>query len=673
MNVIRKAFVFALMFIIAVPVLSLNARAYSADEIEAYIDAALQYRYAAAGTENSRQFAEKKLIPNAGSTDSDWCVVAMGRYGADFDRNAYVSSLNNCLDELYSDGISEAKITDLQRMALAYLACGAEIRNVSGHNLLADCSYQRGVEEMSGQGVITLAYALIVLDSKGFDTGNSPLSTREEIIAGILSLQLKNGCFSVDGKTPDVDATAMTVTALAPYAKNSAVVKESVDSAVSALSKMQGEDGCFSSYGKKNCESTAQVVNCLVALKIDPEGDARLIKNGRNLLDAMLSFQKESGGFSHLLGARENSMATNQALYTLVGYRSSLISSQSIYNFSDSGDACLSADSSEIESKLNSYRSGGEYELPAGGIEQDDGKDAKAASSESQNSYGTSPEEHTSNTAEQDSAAASTATEATAVGNEDDIEYISEYKGISNSAPMVCENSVLQVVSTGGAVFVLVICYILLLIYKPGGKRLRSEKADGNSNAAESAADNTRPDSTMSFRPFIYSRLFAALTILIFVAVCCGCSIKSPDEYYASQTASSADTVRVKVDCVTALDVLPDNIKSGGYIPSDGIIIDCDTAWEDGDTAYTVLVKAARENKVQVDSQGAGESAYVRGISYLYEFDCGSLSGWMVNINGVYATQGADVSEVQPGDVVCWRYTCNLGADIGNAYSGDEE
>ena len=65
-----------------------------------------------------------------------------------------------------------------------------------------------------------------------------------------------------------------------------------------------------------------------------------------------------------------------------------------------------------------------------------------------------------------------------------------------------------------------------------------------------------------------------------------------------------------------------------------------------------------------MDTPGYG-SAYIEGIHNLYEFDVGELSGWMYSVNGRFPNYGCSQSILQDGDVVCWVYTCDYGADVG--------
>ena len=60
-------------------------------------------------------------------------------------------------------------------------------------------------------------------------------------------------------------------------------------------------------------------------------------------------------------------------------------------------------------------------------------------------------------------------------------------------------------------------------------------------------------------------------------------------------------------------------------------------------------------------------SAYIEGINNLYEFDCGDLSGWMYSVNGVFPNVGCSQVQAAEGDVICFVYTCDLGADVGGA------
>lgn len=89
---------------------------------------------------------------------------------------------------------------------------------------------------------------------------------------------------------------------------------------------------------------------------------------------------------------------------------------------------------------------------------------------------------------------------------------------------------------------------------------------------------------------------------------------------------------------------------------------------ESGDTPYSLLIRMLPG---QVEATGSGSSLYVKKIAGLAEFDHGPGSGWMYAVNGVYPSQtGAGTYLLRPGDVVEWRYTTNLGQDLGAPSGG---
>jgi hypothetical protein len=56
---------------------------------------------------------------------------------------------------------------------------------------------------------------------------------------------------------------------------------------------------------------------------------------------------------------------------------------------------------------------------------------------------------------------------------------------------------------------------------------------------------------------------------------------------------------------------------------------------------------------------------YVSGINGLSEGDLGPGSGWVYSVNGKFPSVGSNKFKLKSGDSVQWRYTCNLGEDVG--------
>ena len=47
-----------------------------------------------------------------------------------------------------------------------------------------------------------------------------------------------------------------------------------------------------------------------------------------------------------------------------------------------------------------------------------------------------------------------------------------------------------------------------------------------------------------------------------------------------------------------------------------------------------------------------------KGSISLYEFDCGSQSGWMYKVNGWFPNYGCSSYKLKDGDAIVWSYTC---------------
>lgn len=133
-----------------------------------------------------------------------------------------------------------------------------------------------------------------------------------------------------------------------------------------------------------------------------------------------------------------------------------------------------------------------------------------------------------------------------------------------------------------------------------------------------------------------------------------------------------AGYVTLSIDCKTLLD--PANKKvaiengKGDMIPSDGIIYNTKKVkFYKNETVFDVLLREVQENKIHMEFSMTPiyNSNYIEGIHNLYEFDGGELSGWMYQVNGWYPNYGCSRYKLKDGDVIKWRYTCDLGTDVG--------
>lgn len=65
----------------------------------------------------------------------------------------------------------------------------------------------------------------------------------------------------------------------------------------------------------------------------------------------------------------------------------------------------------------------------------------------------------------------------------------------------------------------------------------------------------------------------------------------------------------------------------------------------------------------------AQNSCYIEGINNIYELDCGSMSGWMYCVNGVYPNCSLGDYKLKNGDSIAINYTCDMGEDLGRKYN----
>lgn len=231
--------------------------------------------------------------------------------------------------------LHSAKSSDNSRLILALTAIGKDVTNVEGHNLLQGLS---DMDYIRKQGINGPIWALMA-----FDSGNYPIPagnvSREALIEVILEAQLADGGWALSGERSDPDMTGMVIQALAPYIESRLDVKKAVEAAVWTLSKMQNDNGSFTSVDGPNSESVAQVIVALAALDINADTDARFVKNGISVLDALLTYYIPGGGFRHVLEGNLDGMSTEQAYYALAAYNRMLQAQNFLYDMTDVMDA----------------------------------------------------------------------------------------------------------------------------------------------------------------------------------------------------------------------------------------------------------------------------------------------------------------------------------------------
>ena len=265
--------------------------------------------------------------PTVSSTGGEWSVIGLARHGESLTSNVFTTYYTNASKYVKDKNgvLSSNKYTEYSRVVIALCAIAKNPTDVSGFNLIAPLL---DYDSVIKQGLNGPVWALIALDASGYkDDG-----IRQQYIDLILSREIDGGGWALNKAqtTPDVDITAMALTALSDYTENEKVQK-AVDRGIVYLSKVQKSDGGFGNYS----ESTSQVLTAISTLGIS-YNDARFIKSGNTLVDNLLSFYIDGKGFKHSKSNKtENLMATEQSFYALVSAKRLEDKQTSLFDMSD--------------------------------------------------------------------------------------------------------------------------------------------------------------------------------------------------------------------------------------------------------------------------------------------------------------------------------------------------
>lgn len=279
--------------------------------------------------------------PGVSSIGGEWAVIGLARNGslpADWASTYYTNLVRTLRD---TDGVlHRVKYTEYSRVVLALSSLGFDPTDVAGYDALSPLG---DFDQVCWQGVNGPIWALIALDSRGYDAPTAPegkrQTTRDALVDAVLDSEIAGGGWALSGSVPDVDMTAMALTSLAPYRASRVDAAAAIDRGLSILSSLQGEGGGYGDAGSATSESCAQVVVALASLGIDPASDERFAKESGSVLDALCSFAVPGGGFKHIADGEVNGMATEQGFYALVAYERLLSGKTSLFDMSDVASA----------------------------------------------------------------------------------------------------------------------------------------------------------------------------------------------------------------------------------------------------------------------------------------------------------------------------------------------
>ena len=533
-------------------------------------------------------------------TVAEFYAITLSQSGS-YDLSQYEAAL---LSYLHTHEVYSA--TTREKYALALLACGS-----------SDSYIQQVCDnDIGGLGLMSLVFGLHLLNNGC----TSRLYTTDSLIGAILSAQLTDGGWAVIGSIGDTDVTAMTVQALAPYYGSRADVTAAVDSALSLLSTLQLESGGFRSMGKENCESAAQVLTALSILGIEQNTDPRFIKNGVTVLDAMLRYRNSDGSFAHTeSGFNEN--ATMQAFYAMRAYLRMRRGQSSLYLFdhlasSDPGTINPAVEPGDVTPPTVPGTAYNPPVTPSSNAEPATVPPTQPGHTEPAQAYPTEPPhgEYFAPTGDAVFQSTGTASEAATLCATPD------------EAPRKSSSKLYAVIGILAAAAV--ISAILLL------KKKRNIKH------------------------YLAILLLAGAAVAFILLT----NFESKEAYArVEEKTHPSGSVTMTITC----GVLADEDDKPLVIPDDGVILPETTfTLGEGDTVYDILLEASKRYDIRIDNRGSESSAYIAGIQYLYEFEYGSLSGWMYRVNGVFPDVGCQGYRLKDGDRIEWLYTKDIGKDL---------
>lgn len=281
-------------------------------------------------------YIEKLPGDELNSFGSEWYILGLARSGRKVSDDYYKAIEKYVSENIGENGrLDEKRATDNAKLVLVLSALDRDVTDVGGHDLLQALS---DMDYVTQQGLSGAIYTLLAFDCRGYDIPaadkTAVQTSRDALVKYILDKQLKDGGWAYFGDKAEPDMTAMALQALAAYYKTDAKVKDAADKAVTCLSKLQNTTGGYDSYGSVNSESAAQVITALTALDIDPDNDARFVKNGVSVLDSLCGFYVD-GGFRHTSDGKLDPTATAQGYYALAAYYRFADSQTSLYDMTD--------------------------------------------------------------------------------------------------------------------------------------------------------------------------------------------------------------------------------------------------------------------------------------------------------------------------------------------------
>ena len=239
----------------------------------------------------------------------EWEIAAFAQAGRAIDPSmieTYLASLEA------NKSVWLATPTDTERVAIALAALDRDITNFNGSNVAAAIYNNKEL----GATINEVAFALLALDAAQADVPANAVWTRDRMVAELASYLTHTAASGELAYAGDIDMMAIAIRALAPYAAQPQAGR-AIEAGLDALRAQINPATC--DFG--SAETDAQVLQALLALGKDPANPANGFANARfNLITALMGYEAEPHGFSHVAGTAADVMASTQAFQALTAY-----------------------------------------------------------------------------------------------------------------------------------------------------------------------------------------------------------------------------------------------------------------------------------------------------------------------------------------------------------------
>lgn len=154
------------------------------------------------------------------------------------------------------------------------------------------------------------------------------------------------------------------------------------------------------------------------------------------------------------------------------------------------------------------------------------------------------------------------------------------------------------------------------------------------------------------------ARIFSALLLVVAFMLCfTSCENKESANASALKCTLKADASEA-AGKIENYDELSKNFKENMIISED------ECAFSDGESAFDILIRLAKDKNIAVSSSSSAYGSYIRSIAGISEFAAGDTSGWLYKVNGESATVAASEYKIKDGDVIEFYYSADMMSDM---------